>query len=174
MYEQMSIFDLVEDKPKPYQYDWIREIGMPVWYFIDDRLRTGTIHSFDHYYTFVETDDHRLLALTNLNCWPFEDIEQMTLAEVAEKVGNALGITFTKTPPSSSKYAEFGETYEAKAKGYKLEISIDRYDTMDDRDGSAFIGVEYSGAKGTGGGAPCDTVNEAILYFEKILKGEHK
>lgn len=28
------------------------------------------------------------------------------------------------------------------------------------------------GAKGAGGGAPCDTVNEAILYFEKLLKGE--
>jgi hypothetical protein len=174
MYEQMSIFDLMEDKPKPYSYDWIREIGMPVRYCIDDRVRTGTIHSFDHYYTFVETDDHRLLALTNLNCWPFEDIEQMTLADVAEKVGNALGITFTKTPPASSKYAEYGDAYEAKAKGYKLEISIDRYDTMDDRDGSAFIGVEYSCAKGAGGGAPCDTVNEAILYFEKLLKGEHK
>lgn len=174
MYEQMSIFDLVEDKPKPYQYDWIREIGMPVRYCIDDLVKTGTIHSFDHYYTFVETDDHRLLALTKLNCWPFEDIEQMTLADVAEKVGNALGITFTKTPPASSKYAEFGETYEAKTKGYKLEISIDRYDTMDDRDGSAFIGVEYSGAKGAGGGAPCDTVNETILYFEKLLKGENK
>lgn len=174
MYEQMSIFDLVDDKPKPYQYDWIREIGMPVRYCIDDSVETGTIHSFDHYYTFVKTDDHRLLALTKLNCWPFEDIEQMTLADVAEKVGNALGITFTKTPPASSKYAEFGETYEAKTKGYKLEISIDRYDTMDDRDGSAFIGVEYSGAKGAGGGAPCDTVNEAILYFEKLLKGEKK
>ena len=174
MYEQLSIFDLVEGKPKPYSYDWIREVGMPVRYCIDDRVKTGTIHSFDHYYTFVETDDHRLLALTNLNCWQFDDIEQMTLAEVAEKVGNALGITFAKTPPASSKYAEFGETYEAKAKGYKFEISIDRYQTMDDRDGSAFIGVEYSGAKGSGGGAPCDTVNEAILYFEKILKGEHK
>lgn len=174
MYEQLSIFDLVEDRPKPYQYDWIREIGMPVRYCIDDRVRNGTIHSFDHYYTFVETDDHRLLALTNLNCWPFEDIERMTLAEVAEKVGNALGITFTKTPPASSKYAEFGETYEAKAKGYKLEISIDRYQTMDDRDGSAFIGVEYSGKHGAGGGAPCDTVNDAIMYFEKILKGERK
>ena len=174
MYEQMSIFDLVEDNPKPYSYDWIREIGMPVRYCIDDRVRTGTIHSFDHYYTFVATDDHRLLALTNLNCWPFEDIEQMTLSEVAEKVGNALGITFTKTPPASSKYAEFGETYEAKAKRYKLEISKDRYQTMDDRDGSAFIGVEYSGAKGAGGGAPCDTVNEAIMYFQKLLKGEKK
>lgn len=174
MYEQMSIFDLMEDKPKPYSYDWIRAIGMPVRYSIDDRVRTGTIHSFDHYYTFVETDDHRLLALTNLNCWPFEDIEQMTIAEIAEKVGDALGITFTKTPPASSKYAKYGDAYEAKAKGYKLEISIDRYDTMDDRDGSAFIGVEYSGAKGAGGGAPCDTVNEAILYFEKLLKGENK
>ena len=174
MYEQISIFDIVEDKPKPYSYDWIREIGMPVQYCIDDRVKTGTIHSFDHYYTFVETDDHRLLALTNLNCWPFEDIDQMTLADVAEKVGNALGITFTKTPPASSKYAEFGEIYAAKAKGYKLEINIDRYQTMDDRDGSAFIGVGYSGAQGAGGGAPCDTVNEAILYFEKLLKGEKK
>ena len=173
MYEQMSIFDLVEDKLKSYQYDWIREVGMPVRYCIDDRVRTGTIHSFDHYYTFVESDGC-MLALTNLNCWPFEDIEQMTLAEVSEKVGNALGITFTKTPPTSSKYAEFGETYESKAKGYTLEISIDRYQTMDDRDGSAFIGVAYSGKRGAGGGAPCDTVNEAILYFEKLLKGEHK
>lgn len=173
MYEQISIFDLVEEKPKPYQYDWIREVGMQVQYCIDDRVKTGTIHSFDHYYTFVESDGC-MLALNNLNCWPFEDIEHMTLAEVAEKVGNALGITFAKTPPTSSIYAEFGETYEAKAKGYKLEISIDRYDTMDVRDGSAFIGVEYSGAKGAGGGAPCDTVNEAILYFEKLLKGEHK
>ena len=174
MNEQISIFDLIDDEPKPYQYDWIREIGMQVRYYIDNMVRTGTIHSFDHYYTFVSTDDHRLLALTNLNCWPFDDIEQMTLAEIAEKVGNALGITFTKSPPASSKYAEFGETYEAKAKGYTLEISIDRYQTIDDRDGSAFIGVEYSGKKGAGGGAPCDTVNDAILYFEKLLEGEHK
>ena len=72
MYEQMSIFDLVEDKPKPYSYDWSREIGMPVRYCIDDRVRTGTIHSFDHYYTFIATKDHRLLACTNLNCWPKE------------------------------------------------------------------------------------------------------
>ena len=173
MYEQMSIFDLVEDKPKPYQYDWIREIGMSVRYCIDDRVKTGIIRGFDHYYTFVYGDGC-MLALTKLNCWPFEDIEQMTLAEVAEKVGNALGITFTKTPPASGKYADFGETYEAKAKGYTLEISIDRYQTMDDRDGSAFIGAGYSGKHGAGGGAPCDTVNDAIMYFEKILKGEHK
>lgn len=72
MYEQLSIFDIVEDKPKPYSYDWIREIGMPVWYCIDDRVKTGTIHSFDHYYTFIATKDHRLLACTNLNCWPKE------------------------------------------------------------------------------------------------------
>lgn len=173
MYEQMSIFDLVEDRPKPYQYDWIREVGMQVRYCIDDRVKTGIIRGFDNYYTFVYGDGC-MLALTKLNCWPVEDIEQMTLAEVAEKVGNALGITFTKTPPASIKYAEFGETYEAKAKGYKFEISIDRYQTMDDRDGSVFIGAGYSGKHGAGGGAPCDTVNEAILYFEKLLKGENK
>lgn len=173
MYEQLSIFDLVEEKPKPYQYDWIREIGMPVRYCIDGRVRTGIIRSFDHYYTFVE-GEHSMLALSCLNCWPFDDIEAMTLEDIAEKVGNALGITFTKTPPASSKYVEFSETYEAKANGYTFEISIDRYQTMDDLDGSAFIGVEYSGAQGAGGGAPCDTVNEAILYFEKLLKGEKK
>ena len=173
MYEQLSIFDLVEDKPKPYQYDWIREIGMPVRYCIDDRVRTGTIHSFDNYYTFVSTDDHRLLALTKLNCWPFEDIEQMTLEYIAEKVGDTLGITFTKTLPASSKYAEFGEIYAAKVKGYRLEISKDTYQTMDDLDGKAFIGVEYD-IKGGGGGAPCDSVNEAIRYFRKLLKGERK
>jgi hypothetical protein len=173
MYEQLSIFDLVEEKPKPYQYDWVREVGMPVRYCINDRVQTGIIRGFDHYYTYVYGDGG-MLALTNLNCWPVEDIDQMTLAEVAEKVGNALGITFTKTPPASSKYAEFGETYEAKAKGYTLEISIDRYQTMDDSDGSAFIGAGYSGKHGAGGGAPCDTVNDAIMYFEKILKGEHK
>lgn len=103
-----------------------------------------------------------------------EDIEQMTLAEVAEKVGNALGITFTKTPPASIKYAEFSEAYEAKANGYTLEISIDKYQTMDDRDGSAFIGAGYSGKHGAGGGAPCDTVNEAILYFKKIIERRNK
>lgn len=99
-----------------------------------------------------------------------DNIEQMTLAEVAEKVGNALGITFTKKPPTSSKYAEFGETYEAKANGYTLDISIDTYQTMDDRNGSAFIGAGYRGKHGSGGGAPCDTVHEAILYFEKIIE----
>ena len=117
---------------------------------------------------------HEQMSIFDLVEDPFEDIEQMTLADVAEKVGDALGITFTKTPPTSIKYAEFGETYEAKANGYTLEISIDEYQTMDDRDGSAFIGAGYSGKHGAGGGAPCDTVNEAILYFEKLLKGERK
>ncbi len=172
MYEQMSIFDLVEDKPKPYQYDWIREIGMPVRYCIDDRVKTGTIHSFDHYYTFVESDGC-MLALNNLNCWPFEDIEAMALEDIAEKVGNALGIIFTKQMPTSSRYAEFGEIYAAKVNGYKLEISKDTYQTMDELDGKAFIGVEYD-TKGRGGGAPCDTVNDAIRYFRKLLKGDHK
>lgn len=172
MYEQLSIFDLVEEKPKPYQYDWIREIGMPVRYCIDGRVKTGIIRGFDHYYTFVYGDGS-MLALTKLNCWPFEDIEAMALEDIAEKVGNALGITFTKQIPTSSRYAEFGEIYAAKVKGYRLEISKDTYQTMDDLDGKAFIDVEYD-TKGGGGGAPCDTVNDAIMYFQKLLKGDHK
>ena len=171
MYEQLSIFDLVEDKPKPYQYDWIREIGMPVRYCIDGRVKTGIIRGFDHYYTFVYSDGC-MLALTKLNCWPVENIEAMTLEDIAEKVGNALGIRFTKRP-QASKYSECTEAYEAKVKGYKLEICKDTYQTMDDMDGKAFIGVEYD-IKGGGGGAPCDSVNEAIRYFRKLLKGERK
>lgn len=171
MYEQLSIFDLVEGKPKPYQYDWIREIGMPVRYMIDGRVRTGIIRSFDNYYTFVE-GERSMLALSCLNCWPFDDIEAMELEDIAEKVGNALGIRFTKRP-QTSKYYECTEAYEAKVKGYKLEICKDTYQTMDDLDGKAFIGVEYD-IKGGGGGAPCDSVNDAIMYFQKLLKGDHK
>lgn len=72
MYEQISIFDIINDETKPYQYDWIRTEGMQVVYELNGKKGIGTIHSFDHYYTFVESEDGTMLACTKLNCWPKE------------------------------------------------------------------------------------------------------
>ena len=79
MNEQISIFDLQGEEKKPYHYEWTRVEGMQVVYEIDGKRGIGTIHSFDHYYTFIGTEDHRLLACTNLNCWPKEGEDNDTV-----------------------------------------------------------------------------------------------
>lgn len=54
---------------KPYEYSWIRKIGMPVCFRIDDTIKEGRIIDFDHYYTYVAYRQ-RVYVLTKLNCWP--------------------------------------------------------------------------------------------------------
>ena len=83
--------------------------------------------------------------------------------EMVQRVGQKLGIKFTQEVlPKGTWRAE--PEYEYKRKGLKLTVGY-----LVDVKGKTFISVGYS--KGTsGGGSPCDSIDEATRYFEEILE----
>ena len=96
------------------------------------------------------------------------DFHNMTEVEMVDYVGKVIGVNFT--------YDDFFEQYRATIKGVKkkvvLDIDYDHYANswMHDRaDGKLFISVGYNYSHG-GGGGPCDSIKEAIDYFNTTIK----
>lgn len=88
----------------------------------------------------------------------YPDINSITEAEAAEIVGDSIGKTF--------KYNSFFEQWEVRIGRLKLSLSFDNYNLDGNTD--RFIGVGYE--KGTsGGGAPCDTIQQAVAYFNRKM-----
>lgn len=90
---------------------------------------------------------------------PRSEIEALSIEEIASIVGKSIGLTFRQN--------DFW-VMESRKNGMMFEISKDTYDTFDQRDGTAFLAVGWRG-KHEGGGAPADSIEEAIEYFRGRL-----
>lgn len=87
---------------------------------------------------------------------------------IIEDIGKGTGLRFTSYE-IQNKYCH---TRYYKAKHGKIEFEIE-FNTYFDSN-KMFIGVDYVLKKPRykGGGSPCDSVNEAIDYINKILLRE--
>lgn len=88
-----------------------------------------------------------------------KDFREMTIEEIADYLGEKLGVKF--------KYNELFEQYDAKVgKKRILELHLSTYLLNDERDGKPFISAGYR-EPGAGGGRPCDSLEEAFSYLRK-------
>ena len=95
------------------------------------------------------------------------DIDTLTIQEAVERIGERLGLSFT--------YNSFFEHYEAKKGKLLLTAEYNHYSTMDEKNGKRFIGVGYDCKKDqAGGGAPCDSLQEAVDWFQRIIERYEK
>lgn len=91
----------------------------------------------------------------------YPSIEDVTEEELAQIIGDALGVRFV--------YMEFFDNWQAKTKKMRLDFEISNYQLADNH--NKFIGCGYT--LGTsGGGAPRDSVEDAIKWFKMILERE--
>lgn len=93
------------------------------------------------------------------------DVEKMTVKEIAEVVGERLGISFQKSKLDGLEY----ESYEAKVGKATLEIDKSRFVVPPY---TWHIGCRYSYGKG-GSGAPIETIDGAVKWFKRELSKEH-
>ena len=85
----------------------------------------------------------------------FDDVQE---PEAVRLIGDALGLTF--------RYDKRFQEWAAKAG--KLKMHIDGFSHYDGvRENRRFLGVGWE--RGTsGGGCPCESIQEAISYFRKV------
>lgn len=92
------------------------------------------------------------------------DFLKMTEAEIAEYIGDQLGLKFV--------YNNHLERYECNVKkNYKLDLEVLTYWTSDYRNGKKFISAGHQLTTGSyrGGGKPCDSLDEAVKYLREQL-----
>lgn len=88
-------------------------------------------------------------------------ISDITDTEAALIVGDAIGMTF--------KYSDLFEEWEAVRGMLKLSLEYSHYSLSDNQ--NLFLGVGYENKHDhSGGGRPCDSIDEAIRYFKGILQ----
>ena len=89
-------------------------------------------------------------------------LELMTEEEVANQIGEALGLSF--------KWNAHLEQYEAKIPGgIKATVSFERWNTGDEKDGHRMIGC---GVDMTTGGCGCgeDTIDDAVRFLRRGIE----
>ena len=88
-----------------------------------------------------------------------KDFREMTIEEIADYLGEKLGVKFT--------YNEtFGE-YVAKVGKRTLEVHLSTYSLFnDEKSGKPFISCGWSEA-GAGGGSPCDSLEQAYAFLKR-------
>lgn len=105
------------------------------------------------------------------------DFTQMTLKQIAEHIGERTGLHFI---PDTRFHGEFNEYIAYYTNTLFFTVRLDNYMTGDERQGKPFISVEYECKKThSGGGSPCDSLQEAISFFKIMLqkkqtKGENR
>lgn len=94
------------------------------------------------------------------------DIENMTSAEIAKIIGDAIGIAFD-SPDWEEGY------FKAKYKKITFSIGKSRLscDCVKRKAGDAFIAVGVDG-KLWGCGCPAETIDEAISFFKRYMEKE--
>ena len=88
-----------------------------------------------------------------------ENLEEIPEEEMAKRIGDAIGVTFT--------WDNFLEEYRAKVGKWILSVEYSRYfASVDDNEGrgARFIGCDYQSNR-SGKAAPCDSIKEAIEWF---------
>ena len=88
-------------------------------------------------------------------------IEKMTIKEIAEVVGERLGIRFQKSKLNGLEY----EPYEAKVGKVTLEIEKSQFLVPPY---TWYVGCGVSYNKG-GAGAPIETMDGAVKWFKRVL-----
>lgn len=88
------------------------------------------------------------------------DFLGMTIEEIAGYIGEKIGLTF--------EYNSFFDEYQARYKGIIFDLNLSTYSAT----GIPFISVGYENKKEhSGGGRPCDSIEEAIRYFKNKIGG---
>jgi hypothetical protein len=97
-----------------------------------------------------------------------DNIESLSLEEIAKITGEALGITFTK-----GRLETENEYYEAKI-GKHIKISVDKSQYFPwINDGRWFCGADVMFGT-SGSSAPCDSIEEMIEWFRKQIRRYQK
>jgi hypothetical protein len=104
-----------------------------------------------------------------MTIWDFmteQPLESIPEEEMVRQIGSALGVNFVYDP-------HFGN-YRAKVGKSTLRVEYDHYDGC--FDDALFIGCDFDSGPphSSGAGAPCDSIREAIKWFEKYRKEVHR
>jgi len=92
------------------------------------------------------------------------DWRTMSLKQIASYVGEQTGLTFI---PDTRFHRAFDSYIAYYRSTLFFTLGLSNYKTGDERDGQPFISVGYDNKKDlSGGGAPCDTLEEVIEYFK--------
>lgn len=92
----------------------------------------------------------------------------MTLKQIAAYISSQTGLNFIPDTRWHGKYNEYIAYHTSKL---FFTLGLDNYDTFDERNGKPFISAGYESKKdNSGGGSPCDTLEEAIEYFRHKLE----
>lgn len=94
--------------------------------------------------------------------------QEMSLKELAAYVSKETGLNFI---PDTRFHGEFNEYIAYRTNRFFFTLGIDRYAVNDYLNGEAFISVGYEDKQNqAGGGAPCDTLEDAIEWFKYRLR----
>ena len=94
----------------------------------------------------------------------------MTLKQIASYISEKTGLNFI---PDTRYHGEFNSYIAYKTNRLFFTLGLGAYQTYDERHGQPFISVGYDNKKDlSGGGAPCDSLEEAIEYFNYRLNSE--
>lgn len=165
---QLNIWDYassVEEKPKPYEYDFNRSVGQKVRVWIGDEVFIGKITDFDHYYTFCEVNGEELV-LTNKDIAPLEELP--SLIDVVEYIKFKFELNFESVQVDYLGPNSINDTVY-RHQFYKhsvLEISESLY--LDKTKGR-HIAVDWEG-KNRMMGYPCDTIEEVVGAVKQAIK----
>ena len=100
------------------------------------------------------------------------DWREMSLKQIASYVSERTGLTFI---PDTRYHRAFDEYIAYYKSTLFFTLGLGNYKTYDERDGQPFISVGYDNKKElSGGGAPCDTLEEAIEYFKYRIGGNKR
>lgn len=101
------------------------------------------------------------------------DFTQMTLKQIADHISERTGLHFI---PDTRFHGEFNEYIAYYTNTLFFTVGISHYMTGDERQGKPFISVGYECKKTrSGGGRPCDSLQEAISFFKiELQKNKRK
>lgn len=96
------------------------------------------------------------------------DWRDMSLKQIAAYISEKTGLNFI---PDTRFKGEFNEYIAYKTSKLFFTLGLGNYNTLDERNGVSFISVGYENKKDlSGGGAPCDSLDEAIEYFNYRIR----
>jgi hypothetical protein len=95
-----------------------------------------------------------------------DTLESKTIAQIAADISMLVGVNF-----NPKTWNDGDVQYVAKLnKANILTLTEDHYNTEDEHNGKRFLGCGYDFEDKSGGGAPCDTIDEAVAYFRKRIE----
>ena len=95
-----------------------------------------------------------------------DTLEGKTIAQIAADISMIVGVNF-----NPKTWNDGDVQYVARLdKNNTLTLSEDHYNTEDEENGKRFLGCGYDFEDKSGGGAPCDTIDEAVAYFRKRME----